>query len=97
MTIELLPLPLPATADASKFVDFGREVRGVDPGNLTSEEFAAIHEALYKVCLVFQLAVIDILIYSPRQHSALLFRDVSLTPEQQYALTKVCTLHVKLA
>ncbi|KAG6860341.1 hypothetical protein C0995_012454 [Termitomyces sp. Mi166 len=46
----------------SKFADFGREVRGVDPGNLDPKEFAEVQEALYK--------------------------DVSLTPEQQYALTK---------
>lgn len=69
MTIELAPLPLPASADPSKFTDFGREVKGVDPGNLTPEQFSEVYEALYK-------------------HSALLFRNVALTPEQQYALTK---------
>ncbi|KAF8226675.1 Clavaminate synthase-like protein [Tricholoma matsutake] len=69
MAIELLPLPLPTAADPSKFVAFGREVKGVDPGSLSPTQFAEIHEALYK-------------------YSALLFRDVSLTPEQQYALTK---------
>lgn len=69
MTIELTPLPLPASADASKFADFGREVKGVHPGELTTEQFAKIHDALYK-------------------HDALLFRDVVLTPEQQYKLTK---------
>ena len=55
MTIELLPLPLPAAADPSKFVDFGREVKGVDPGNLNPKEFAEIREALYKVCIFFRL------------------------------------------
>ncbi|KAF9069345.1 hypothetical protein BDP27DRAFT_1392392 [Rhodocollybia butyracea] len=71
MAIELIPLPLPPSADASKFVDFGREVRGVDPGSLKpdSELFERVKDALYK-------------------HDALLFRDVKLTPEQQYALTK---------
>ncbi|KAJ3710742.1 taurine catabolism dioxygenase [Lentinula raphanica] len=69
MTIELVPLPLPPTADASKFTDFGREVRGVDPGSLSPELFEQIRDALYK-------------------HDALLFRNVKLTPEQQYALTK---------
>jgi len=69
MAIELVSLPLPATADASKFADFGREVRGVDPGSLNSEQFEEVRKALYK-------------------HDALLFRDVSLSPEQQYALTK---------
>ena len=52
MAIEFLPLPLPATADASKFLDFGRVVKGIDPGSLTEpKEFAEIREALYKVCL----------------------------------------------
>ncbi|KAJ7268526.1 Clavaminate synthase-like protein [Mycena rebaudengoi] len=48
MMIELKPLPLPASADASKFTQFGREVFGVDPANLTSEKFGEIREALYK-------------------------------------------------
>ncbi|KAI3619179.1 alpha-ketoglutarate dependent xanthine dioxygenase [Moniliophthora roreri] len=69
MAIELSPLPLPETADASKFADFGRVVKGVDPGNLTPEQFEQVTDALYK-------------------HDALLFRNVNLTPEQQYALTK---------
>ncbi|KIM88879.1 hypothetical protein PILCRDRAFT_61811 [Piloderma croceum F 1598] len=69
MAIELTPLPLPASADASKFADFGREVKGVHPGTLTPEQFIEIQDALYK-------------------HDALLFRDITLTPEQQYALTK---------
>ncbi|KAF9469501.1 taurine catabolism dioxygenase [Collybia nuda] len=71
MAIEFAPLPLPPSADPSKFIDFGREVKGVDPATLDpkSERFAEIHDALYK-------------------HSVLLFRDVSMTPEQQYALTK---------
>ncbi|TFK42107.1 hypothetical protein BDQ12DRAFT_353516 [Crucibulum laeve] len=69
MTIELIPLPLPATADASKFAEFGREVKGLKAGELSPEEFKEIEQALYK-------------------HSALLFRDTKLTPEQQYALTK---------
>ena len=50
MAIELTPLPLPASADESKFADFGREVKGVDPGALTPEQFREIQEALYKVC-----------------------------------------------
>ncbi|KII94299.1 hypothetical protein PLICRDRAFT_101133 [Plicaturopsis crispa FD-325 SS-3] len=69
MAIELVPLPLPPSADPSKFADFGREVRGVNPGALSPEEFEQVQDALYK-------------------HDALLFRDVELTPEQQYALTK---------
>ncbi|KAF8193869.1 hypothetical protein K438DRAFT_1588706 [Mycena galopus ATCC 62051] len=69
MAIELTSLPLPASADASKFTQFGREVIGVDPGNLTSEQFEEIRNALYK-------------------YDALLFRNATLSPEQQYALTK---------
>ncbi|KAF7436152.1 hypothetical protein PC9H_002978 [Pleurotus ostreatus] len=48
MAIELLPLPLPASADASKFNDFGREVKGVSPGTLSEEELEQVKEALYK-------------------------------------------------
>ncbi|KDQ62933.1 hypothetical protein JAAARDRAFT_28900 [Jaapia argillacea MUCL 33604] len=69
MAIEVASLPLPASADPSKFVDFGKEVKGIDPGNLTDDQFKEIQELLYK-------------------HDALLFRDCSLSPEQQYALTK---------
>lgn len=69
MAIEVVSLPLPPSADASKFADFGREIKGVDPGSLTPEQFKEIELLLYK-------------------HSALLFRDVSLSPEQQYKLTK---------
>jgi alpha-ketoglutarate-dependent taurine dioxygenase len=69
MAIELTPLPLPDSADPANFVDFGREVKGVNPGELTPEQFQEIREALYK-------------------HDALLFRNVILSPEQQYALTK---------
>ncbi|KAI0095161.1 Clavaminate synthase-like protein [Irpex rosettiformis] len=69
MAIQTAPLPLPASADPSKFAEFGREVLNVDPGNLSPEEFAEVEKLLYK-------------------HSALLFRNADLTPEQQYALTK---------
>ena len=87
MTIELIPLALPASADASKFADFGREVKGVNPGILTTEQFQEIQEALYKVCryLPSQLNFS----HRHRQYDTLLFRDVSLSPAQQYALTKV--------
>lgn len=50
-SVEFAPLPLPASADASKFANFGREVKGIDPGNLTPETFRLIEEALYKVRL----------------------------------------------
>ncbi|KIO24209.1 hypothetical protein M407DRAFT_77255 [Tulasnella calospora MUT 4182] len=48
MAIELAPLPLPPSADASKFANFGREVKNIHPGNFTPEEFKEIEEALYK-------------------------------------------------
>ena len=53
MAIEVHPLPLPSSADPSKFKDFGREVRGVHPGRLTDEEFKEIEQLLYKVCVTF--------------------------------------------
>ncbi|KZT21948.1 Clavaminate synthase-like protein [Neolentinus lepideus HHB14362 ss-1] len=52
MTIELLPLPLPPSADPAGFVDFGKEVRGVDIGNLSDEDFENIHSLLYKHSLL---------------------------------------------
>ena len=54
MAIEFLPLP--ATADASRFFHFGRVVEGIDPGSLTEPKvFAEIREALYKVSFLLQL------------------------------------------
>ena len=50
MAIELAPLPLPPSADPSKFSEFGREVKGINPGTLTPEQFKEIEELLYKVC-----------------------------------------------
>jgi hypothetical protein len=49
MTIQTVPLTHPPSADPSKLADFGREVIGVDPGNLSSSEFAEIRQLLYKV------------------------------------------------
>ena len=49
MTIETVPLTLPPSADPSKFANFGREVIGLDPGNLSSSDFAEIRQLLYKV------------------------------------------------
>jgi hypothetical protein len=51
MAIELLPLPLPASADASKLAEFGREVKGINPAEVSPEEFKEIEQALYKVTL----------------------------------------------
>lgn len=49
MAIEVAPLPLPASADPTKFTDFGREVKGINPGTLTPEQFKEIEQLLYKV------------------------------------------------
>ncbi len=49
MAIEIAPLPVPPTADAAKLKDFGREVKGVNPGSLSPEEFKEVHDLLYKV------------------------------------------------
>jgi hypothetical protein len=49
MTIETVPLTLPPSADPSKFSSFGRQVIGVDPGNLSPSDFAEIQQLLYKV------------------------------------------------
>jgi hypothetical protein len=54
MAIELVPIPLPTSADTSKFVDFGREVKGVNPGVLTPGEFKEVQDALYKVLLILR-------------------------------------------
>jgi xanthine dioxygenase len=90
MTIESNPLTLPPSADPSKFACFGREVIGVDPGNLSPAEFSEIEQLLYKVRSVpgcYSLGTFPDLILM--QYDALLFRNANLSPEQQYALTKV--------
>jgi len=74
MAIELSPLPLPPSANPIHFANFGKEVHGVDPGNLDPGLFSEVEKLLYK-------------------HSVLLFRNVSLSPEQQYALTKAFDPH----
>ncbi|KAL5533771.1 hypothetical protein ACEPAG_231 [Sanghuangporus baumii] len=49
MAIEVVPLPVPPSVDTSKFSpDFGREVKGVKPGELTEEQFKEIQQLLYK-------------------------------------------------
>lgn len=51
MTIELFPFPLPASVDSSAFANFGRVVKGIDPSNLSEDQFQQLEEALYKVVL----------------------------------------------
>ncbi|KAJ4494571.1 Clavaminate synthase-like protein [Lentinula edodes] len=48
MTIELKPLPLPDSAEPSHFINFGREVKGIDPGNCTFEQLEDIKQTLYQ-------------------------------------------------
>ena len=49
MHIQTVPLALPPSADPSKFTQFGREVIGVDPRNLSPAEFTEIERLLYTV------------------------------------------------
>lgn len=49
MAIEVLPIPLPPSANPAKFGQMGREIRGVNPGNATEEELKQIQDLLYKV------------------------------------------------
>lgn len=49
MAIDLLPLPLPESADPTKFTNFGREVKGFDPATFSPEQFEELKDALYKV------------------------------------------------
>jgi hypothetical protein len=49
MAIETAPLPLPTSADPSKFKEFGREVLNLSPGKLSPEEFVELEQLLYKV------------------------------------------------
>lgn len=50
--IQFVPLSLPASADPSRFTDFGREVVGVDLAQVLlspgSAEFGIIEEGVYK-------------------------------------------------
>ena len=88
MPIETVPLALPPSADPSRFTQFGREVIGVDPGNLSPIEFAEIERLLYTVRSILKVfyLVPDLITF---QHDALLFRNANFSPERQYALTRV--------
>jgi hypothetical protein len=63
-------------------------VKDLHPGKLTPEQLEEIKELLYKVCIpsINQSPTLICLLY---QHNALLFPNVVVTPEEQYALTKV--------
>lgn len=49
MVIEVIPLPLPPSAEPSKFQEFGCEVKGINLGVLQAEQFQEIERLLYKV------------------------------------------------
>lgn len=48
MSIVVENLPLPPTANPAHFAEFGKEVKGVNPGALTPEQFKEIEQLLYK-------------------------------------------------
>ncbi|KAF8582154.1 Clavaminate synthase-like protein [Ramaria rubella] len=48
MAIEISPLLLPPSASPSNFIEFGREVKGVNPAQLSDGEFKKIETLLYK-------------------------------------------------
>ena len=86
MTIKVAPFPLPPTANLDRLSEFGRVVLDVNPAKLSESEFKEIENLLYKVSMC--ICLVDRIILS-MQHSALLFKNVDLSPEDQYALTKV--------
>lgn len=43
------PIPIPPSADPAKFKDFGRQVEGFEPDNVTSEQMEEIMDMLYRV------------------------------------------------
>ena len=47
--ITCVPLPLPPSTDPFRYSNFGRQVIGFDPGNLTPSDFAEIQDLLHKV------------------------------------------------
>ena len=49
MTVRTVPLTHTPSADPSKMSNFGREVIGIDPSNLSSSDFAEIQDLLYEV------------------------------------------------
>jgi hypothetical protein len=71
MAIELLPLPLPASADASKLAEFGREVKGINPAEITPEDFKEIEQALFKVCLSYSTPLPSSLLFEAARSSVI--------------------------
>lgn len=83
MAIELLPLPVPASANVEKLADFGREVKGVNPAEFTPEEFKEIEQALYKVRLSSSCTFMVTHIYPAR--------SAPIQECQSVARTTICT------
>lgn len=50
--MQLSPVNLPESADPQAFADFGRQVHGLDPSNLSDAQFKELEVALYKVYLL---------------------------------------------
>ncbi|TFK47314.1 Clavaminate synthase-like protein [Heliocybe sulcata] len=46
--VEIIPLALPTSADAASLASFGREVRGLSPGELNQDEFQLVSDLLYQ-------------------------------------------------
>jgi hypothetical protein len=95
MSIQIKSLPLPPSANSQFFAEFGKEIKGVNPADLTPEQFKEIEQLLYKV---FFILCLDGVVFSSLlrcQHSLLLFRNAIVSPEQQYAITKasICAPH----
>jgi hypothetical protein len=49
MSIQIESFPLPPSANPKYFTEFGREVKGVNPAELTPDQFKEIEQLLYKV------------------------------------------------
>lgn len=67
--------------------DIDSEVKNLHPGKLTPEQLEEVKKLLYTVFLPLITEIW--LVWPAYQYNALLFRDVVVTPEEQYALTKV--------
>lgn len=49
MPIQIESLSLPPSANPKYFADFGKEIKEVNPAELTPEQFKEIEQLLYKV------------------------------------------------
>ena len=88
MSLQIESLPLPPSANPQFFAEFGKEIKGVNPADLTPEQFKEIEQLLYKVLFILCLDGCGFRSLLRCQHSLLLFRNAIVSPEQQYAITK---------